>query len=73
MSALTCRCRAVRHAIGAEDRRVARLAEQAAVAAGKVDLAAFYNERLSTCSTANPSPRQQRAMVAASERAGALA
>lgn len=72
MSALTCRCRAVRHAIGAEDRRLARLAEEEAIKAGKPDLVDFYRERLSACSTANPSPRQQRAMVAASERAGAL-
>ena len=73
MSALKCRCRAVKHAIGAEDRRVARLAEQAAVAAGKRDLAVFYAERLAPCSTANPSPRQLRAQTAAAERAGAFA
>lgn len=52
MSAAKCTCHAVRHAVGAEDRRQARLKEQAAIAAGRRDLADFFGQKLMPCSTA---------------------
>lgn len=48
-----CRCRTVKHAIGAEAQATTRELIRMASAAGKPDLVDCYTERLTHCPTAN--------------------
>lgn len=66
---LKCACRNVRHALDTETRRRVQLKADAATLAGRDMLAGYYSQRLSACSTADPSARQLSVMAAADERA----
>lgn len=74
MTAIKCTCRgAVRHALDADEVVRVRLQRDAATLAGRDMLAGYYSQRLSACSTANPSARQRSVMAAADERAAVSA
>lgn len=69
---LICHCRGVRHAISDQDQSRVRALEQAAIEAGKTDLAGYYGQRLVPCPKTNPTPEQQAAKAAADVRNGVV-